>query len=262
MITMDYYTYVNTFLLYLKKFYLFIISYLHYEIWYFINKHRVEEKFSKDPKGQINDSKESSLLILYVHGLNGSPRRAYFDLNKLQKKYPLALVLSPYLPNKCNIKLNTCADLILELIELYRLKYPNNKICLIGYSYGALVVNYVENNLKEIDNISIAYIAGPFKGTRLINILDKTGLLYLLNKTKLVYYHKDVIDNLRYDDKKIVNFNDKIPKYFAYSDMDERVFPYQLFNSTNSITVCHENYSHKTLLHIIWPDIIKNVISI
>lgn len=95
--------------------------------------------------------------------------------------------------------------------KIYHEKFPSNKIHIICYSYGTLIVHNLEHMLINKYNISIIYIAGAFKGTKMMNFLE-----YI----KLATFHTNVIKNLKYNANTKVTFNNCIGNHFIYSDMD------------------------------------------
>ncbi len=210
----------------------YIYYYIYYEIWYYFQK---KEQSFKD----LGITTPNNMLILYIHGLNGSPSRVDSNLKQLQLKYPNALIIAPKLPSK---NIYVCRGYINTILKTYRGLHPYTKIFVIGYSYGGRIAYLIEKK-GNIQNIEYIYIAVPFRGTKI------TPLLAFFSNLK-----PKIINKLIYKKNKYLEFDSRVHKYFIYSDMDERIIPTSscIPKAENSEYKCFPNYSHKTLLHVVW----------
>lgn len=190
-------------------------------------------------------NKNSKELIIYIHGLNGSPSRSFYYLNKIQELDSKIDIIAPKLTNN----IDESVKIISNIIDDYYQQYPQNKITIICYSYGGIIGKIIDEKYDNIQMI-IYYIAVPFKGTKIMdwNIINN----YINN------------DLLKYDEKKIVNFNLNPKKYrtFIASYNDERVYPIETSlpnDIIGNITHKFEGYTHYTILYKAFDIIINNI---
>lgn len=181
----------------------------------------------------------SSQLIVYIHGVNGSPKRASDFLAALQDYDHLADIYGPTLPNYFNCEFESAMQPILNLVKKYRAKFPSNEITVIGYSYGTLGVKHIEDS---IDGVKCFYISALFKGTKFATYLNWFGIL------RLLWYHKDVIKNLLWkSNDPSFKSSCSIKRTFIYSDSDERVFPAETSKGVGR-NIILKGYTHHSIL--------------
>ena len=170
-------------------------------------------------------------LIIYLHGLNGSPKRARSYLSKI--KIP-ATIITPIIPHKGNCSLEVAAEPILEYIQ------QNNyrTIILIGYSNGSRIAAHIENALPLHINVLFISIAGVHFGTKLMNILD---YLYL---TPMLNLHPKIVQSFKWRNHIILPNRPNTISHYIVGSMDEKVFPLVKQENQHIIDWC----SHTSIL--------------
>ncbi|MEC7839605.1 MAG: hypothetical protein VX777_06165 [Chlamydiota bacterium] len=141
-----------------------------------------------------NRDEGSKKLVVFIHGLNGSPTIWNRYLLKLESESNQATTFAPYVKDKGYCKLKEAALPILEAVQNYISKYPDNSVTLVGYSNGASIAGYIERKINT-KKVTLVSIAGAFNGTMLIDRINATpGLEKPLGISKDLH-HEWMFDN-------------------------------------------------------------------
>lgn len=122
-------------------------------------------------------------LFVIIHGLLGTPMGGTYSIyeeikNQSYRNYEIRV---PYVPKAGNCKIEDAIKPILEMIIDYHLKFPHNKIHLIGTSNGARIAGYIDLELRKYDvNLRITSVAGVFNGSKTMDMINKTGITRLV----------------------------------------------------------------------------------
>lgn len=195
-------------------------------IWYWLIR-----KLQPDPGYCPLPTTNKDCLIVYLHGLNGSPTRARPYLSKIRVP---ATILTPIIPYRGNCSLEVAAESIITYIEQNNYK----TIILIGYSNGARIASYIENTLPYNVNVLFISIAGVHYGSKLMNIIDYLGLCNLFG------VNRKVVENLKWHKSIVLPNRQHTTSYYISASMDERVFPFVKLENQHIINWC----SHTSVL--------------
>jgi hypothetical protein len=189
-----------------------------YMYWYVVAffkeiKSRFLRKYNtiKIHKWKINGSNK---LVVFIHGVNSSP----LSWSEYFKHEPSYDYFVPNVYKKGNCSIEKASHPILNDVQNYVERYPNNYIILVGHSNGARIATYVEQNLVA-KNICLVSIAGPHHGTKLVNLAKWCGI------TKYLNFSCKLLDELTYDGNGRCKFKNTTIKHFFASKNDMRVFP-------------------------------------
>ncbi len=134
-----------------------------------------------------NWKEENKGLYVAIHGLNGRPNIWRNQLAVLQKQQPGFEIRLPYVPQKGNCSLETSVAPIETMIRDYLHQHPGKPVCLMGVSNGARIAMELEVRLRDTKaSIFISSVAGPFSGTKQMNLMNGLGLATLLYKQVVV----------------------------------------------------------------------------
>ena len=187
---------------------------------------------------------DSSELVIFVHGLRGTPFRAVPYLEKIKNRYPTASVIAPRIPFACNCEFEIAASYVYNIIASYANKFPNNRITIISYSYGSLISRYAEERLSN-SSLRIFTIGGIYQGTKFVDWLE------YLHLDKLAMLHTDVQERLRWKEGLVpIPYRDNVEHIYIGSVHDERVFPVKTSLPEVEGAVHHilQGYTHFTIL--------------
>lgn len=182
---------------------------------------------------------ESAGLFLYDHGLRGSPldwQQYKEELTTLTTKFPGSHHITPRIAEAGNCALKIAAEPCLEIVERYRKQFPDSPIFTLGTSNGSRINQYIETHLDpdlpgDWSYTSVS-IAGVYYGTELIDIADKTCMLWAANLDQSLaeefHWGSEVAEAelTAWRDRQIVwqEKNIKVRHLFCASLEDDRVF--------------------------------------
>ena len=127
--------------------------------------------YSVSPENSWKEDNQG--LYLLIHGLMGHPSIWNSHLAKLHQIHPEAEIKAPFVAHKGNCSLEEASASLLKMVKDYAKRNSGKPICLIGVSNGARIAAYLETTLRKEDlnpKIKVSAIAGPFLGTKVINI--------------------------------------------------------------------------------------------
>ena len=131
---------------------------------------------------KIQWNSDSEGLCLYVHGFRGSSRTWHKYLKYMGKNHPKIDCLAPSVPMTGNCSLEDAADPILAIVEDYLKKHPGRPVRFVGTSNGGRILAYIETELDperlKNSNLSFVSISGVYSGTKIVNLLKRTRLLF------------------------------------------------------------------------------------
>lgn len=204
----------------------------------------------------------SKELVVLIHGLRSSPLTwskylAEFDDADEERSY-----FAPHLYKKGYASVDEVATPILKEIQLYKDQYPDNRVILIGHSYGALTAGYIEQRLPNARNVHLISIAGPHCGTNMVNWMERARV------GGLVGFTPRMTDEMRFQGswatrhlidwqaKKDDTDNTNTRHFFATAD-DWRVFPAKSSfpNLPNSSYCLVSRESHVTIVEAVKDDV-------
>ena len=145
------------------------------------------------PSATDNHWKDDSQgLYVAIHGVNGRPTIWHPQLHALREKQPHFDIRFPYVPQKGNCSLDESVAPIEAMVRDYIRKHPAKPISLLGISNGARIAAELEIRLRNTQSpIKLSAIAGPFEGTKKLDLADKLGVANWI-------YATPFIDELRY----------------------------------------------------------------
>jgi hypothetical protein len=192
-------------------------------------------------------NRSSDRLVIYLHGLNGSPNRAVPFFRRLRDKYADADIIAPIILHRGNCSSRTAAKPIIDLVNRYIDEHPTNPIVLICYSNGSRIGSVVENSIPDQIDVTFVSIAGIHHGTKLMDYLD------LFRLTRLFNLNRMVVDEFKWDSLVMKPRRSTSSCHFIATPTDERVFP--LRTSMPLVTVSNrvkyhiiDNCSHVSIL--------------
>lgn len=125
---------------------------------------------------------ESQGLYVLVHGLRGHPSIWNSHVKELQENPDLD-VFVPYVHKQGCCPLEEAANPILTQVLTYIKQHPGKRICLLGASFGSLIVAWLEKELrKEAQGtaVKVSTIAGIHFGSVWVNHLENFGVARLI----------------------------------------------------------------------------------
>lgn len=149
----------------------------------------------------ISSSDEEALGVL-IHGINGHPSSfdRYFDT--LSSSHPISL-FQPFVRERGQCSLDKSVDPIYEQVLEWAQNHPNLPVVLIAVSNGTRIAGSLAVRLREagIENpIQVNCIAGPLKGTKLMNQPPLPSILQRFwRKVAQKLYHPDAYTELSWE---------------------------------------------------------------
>lgn len=136
-----------------------------------------ENEVYYDPEDFPWKDQSSEGLIIFIHGLNSSPLAWSNYFLELQSAKPSYHYFLPYVYEKGYCTLEQAALPILNAIEAYFARFPQNEVFIVGHSNGARILAYLDCELDQKYKINLASIAGPFLGSQMVARLSNFGLI-------------------------------------------------------------------------------------
>ena len=187
---------------------------------------------------------ESYTLLIYIHGLNGSPTHVAHHLSQLQENEKLKnnsiLIYTPVIDKYVHGSIGEIVEQIHTGVA--HLIKDAKEIIIIGNSMGGLVAKKMKD-LYCPDAFAI-YIATPFYGTRFFEFVPSLLMTnYLLNVSNALELYSD---DFRMNSKPFSN------DLCVASKMDDRVIPFQrALPPECTKTMLFQQDSHFTLQHTV-----------
>lgn len=207
--------------------------------------------------------RNSSRLIVLIHGLNSSPLAWTNYLEEISKFEDQASCFVPYVLKKGYCKCKEAARPILDVVQKYADQYPDNPIFLVGHSNGARIAAYIEQKLNA-DDIRVVSIAGPHCGSKLVSWLSMLRLAGLFGMPddlveELAYEGQWAVNKLKkWQEQQGTDIKRKVERVFFASADDWRIFPANTCfpRLPNSSYYLMSGESHVTIIDAVRPKVL------